>query len=233
MIETMFSIPVVKYSLTNWKDKKEQFLTLLEKQTLALGEECVYSDYAYEKTPDEQLDLYNPQSDYLATVRSLVADEMEQFARDLDCEPVIVRTWFERAYKKMYHPIHTHGHGGWSAVLYIEYDPNVHTSTVFVSPFNHFVTGMQLCYMPEVKEGDLILFPSFLLHYTQPNETDVRRTVASFNVTVDLDNVPFAWMTKHNTGDAKIGDSPRHQGMNDEQVDSQRPGLPRDLLPYW
>lgn len=224
MIETMFSIPVVKYSLSNWEQKKKGFLDLLEQQVLELGEECVYSDYNYEKTPDEQLDLYNPQSKYLETVRGLVKDEMRQFARDLGCDPVIVRTWFERAYNKMYHPIHTHGHGGWSAVLYIEYDPSVHTSTVFVSPFNHFITGMQLCYMPEVKEGDLILFPSFVLHYTQPNLSDVKRTVASFNVTVDLDNMPLGWMTKHNYGDAKIeaGQSPKHQGMMDKQT--TRPG---------
>ena len=34
MIETMFSIPVVKYSLSNWEQKKKGFLDLLEQQVL-------------------------------------------------------------------------------------------------------------------------------------------------------------------------------------------------------
>ena len=61
---------------------------------------------------------------------------------------------------------------------------------------------MQLNYMPEVEEGDLVLFPSFILHYTQLNESDVQRTVASFNMTVDMDNIPLGWLTKQNKGDS-------------------------------
>ena len=61
---------------------------------------------------------------------------------------------------------------------------------------------MQLNYMPQVEEGDLILFPSFILHYTQLNESNVQRTVASFNMTVDMDNIPLGWLTKSNKGDS-------------------------------
>ena len=38
----MFSIPIVKYRCTNWKQKKQDFLTLLNEQTLTMGEESVY-----------------------------------------------------------------------------------------------------------------------------------------------------------------------------------------------
>ena len=41
----MFSIPIVKYRCTNWKQKKQDFLALLNEQTLTMGEESVYSDY--------------------------------------------------------------------------------------------------------------------------------------------------------------------------------------------
>ena len=82
-------------------------------------------------------------------------------------------------------------------MLYIDFDPLVHNSTVFVSPFNHFIEGMQLCYIAQsVKEGDLVLFPSFLLHYTQPNESDKKRTVASFNMSVNSDNIPESWVLR-------------------------------------
>ena len=169
-----------------------------------MGEESVYSDYGDYKTltAEHSMGLYDT-PDYLNTVRELLKEEMTWFANDLKADPQIVRAWFERALYKCHHPVHTHGHGGWSAVLFIEYDPTVHTPTVFIAPFNHFVTGMQLTYMPEVEEGDLILFPSFLLHYTQLNESHVQRTVASFNMTVDMNNIPLSWLTSDNMGDSK------------------------------
>ena len=204
MIENMFNIPVVKYRCHNWSYKRQAFLDLLSEQTLTMGEESVYSDYGDYKTltAEHQMGLYDT-PDYLNTVRELLKEEMVWFSNDLKAEPQIVRAWFERALYKCHHPVHTHGHGGWSAVLFIEYDPTVHTPTVFIAPFNHFVTGMQLTYMPEVEEGDLILFPSFLLHYTQLNESQVQRTVASFNMTVDMNNIPLSWLTSDNMGDSK------------------------------
>ena len=204
MIENMFNIPIVKYRCHNWSHKRQAFLNLLNEQTLTMGEESVYSDYGDYKTltAEHSMGLYDT-PDYLNTVRGLLKEEMEWFARDLQADPQIVRAWFERALYKCHHPVHTHGHGGWSAVLFIEYDPTVHTPTVFIAPFNHFVTGMQLTYMPEVEEGDLILFPSFLLHYTQLNESHVQRTVASFNMTVDMNNIPLSWLTSDNMGDSK------------------------------
>ena len=204
MIENMFNIPVVKYRCHNWSYKRQAFLDLLSEQTLTMGEESVYSDYGDYKTltAEHQMGLYDTPT-YLNRVRELLKEEMVWFSNDLKAEPQIVRAWFERALYKCHHPVHTHGHGGWSAVLFIEYDPTVHTPTVFIAPFNHFVTGMQLTYMPEVEEGDLILFPSFLLHYTQLNESHVQRTVASFNMTVDMNNIPLSWLTSDNMGDSK------------------------------
>ena len=204
MIENMFNIPVVKYRCHNWSYKRQAFLDLLSEQTLTMGEESVYSDYGDYKTltAEHQMGLYDTPT-YLNRVRELLKEEMVWFSNDLKAEPQIVRAWFERALYKCHHPVHTHGHGGWSAVLFIEYDPTVHTPTVFIAPFNHFVTGMQLTYMPEVEEGDLILFPSFLLHYTQLNESQVQRTVASFNMTVDMNNIPLSWLTSDNMGDSK------------------------------
>ena len=194
MIENMFNIPVVKYRCHNWSYKRQAFLDLLSEQTLTMGEESVYSDYGDYKTltAEHQMGLYDT-PDYLNTVRELLKEEMVWFSNDLKAEPQIVRAWFERALYKCHHPVHTHGHGGWSAVLFIEYDPTVHTPTVFIAPFNHFVTGMQLTYMPEVEEGDLILFPSFLHHYTHPHQSQERRTVLSFNLTVNMDNIPLSW----------------------------------------
>ena len=44
------------------------------------------------------------------------------------------------------------------------------------------ITGEVIHYEPDVEEGDLILFPSFIHHYTTPNQTDTERIVLSFNL---------------------------------------------------
>ena len=96
------------------------FLALLNEQTLTMGEESVYSDYGeYDTlTAEHEMGLYDTPN-YLNRIRELLGkqkEEMEWFAQDLNADPQIVRSWFERALYKNHHPPHTHGHGGWSIV---------------------------------------------------------------------------------------------------------------------
>jgi|TARA_B100000378_G_scaffold195398_1_gene159107 hypothetical protein len=176
----MFSIPLTRYKCSWWKQKRETLLRLLDEQELCQGDEQVLSDYRSSEK-------------YIDTISDILSDELSWFAHDYKCNPIIVRAWYERALPYMYHPTHNHGHGGYSAVLYIEYNPKYHRPTNFIAPFDHFITGEQLVYEPDVEEGHLILFPSFLHHYTHPHQSMERRTVLSFNLTVDQANMPLSW----------------------------------------
>ena len=176
----MFHIPLTVYKCSWWTAKKQRLLRHIDTLDLVQGDEQVLSDYRSSDT-------------YLDTISDILSDEMSWFAHDYQCNPHIVRSWYERALPYMYHPTHNHGHGGYSAVLYIEYNPKYHRPTNFIAPYDHFITGEQLTYEPEVEEGDLILFPSFLHHYTHPHQSQERRTVLSFNITVDMDNIPLSW----------------------------------------
>ena len=176
----MFSIPLTLYKCSWWKQKRETLLRLLDEQELCQGDEQVLSDYRSSEK-------------YIDTISDILSDELSWFAHDYKCQPSIVRAWYERALPYMYHPTHNHGHGGYSAVLYIEYNPKYHRPTNFIAPFDHFITGEQLVYEPDVEEGHLILFPSFLHHYTHPHQSMERRTVLSFNLTVDQANMPLSW----------------------------------------
>ena len=176
----MFSIPLTRYKCSWWKQKRETLLRLLDEQDLCQGDEQVLSDYRSSEK-------------YIDTISDILSDELSWFAHDYKCNPIIVRAWYERALPYMYHPTHNPGPGGYSAVLYIEYNPKYHRPTNFIAPFDHFITGEQLVYEPDVEEGHLILFPSFLHHYTHPHTSEQRRTVLSFNLTVDQANMPLSW----------------------------------------
>ena len=178
-MDIMFSIPLIHYKCSWWTAKKQRLLRHIDTLDLVQGDEQVLSDYRSSDT-------------YLDTISDILSDEMSWFAHDYQCNPHIVRSWYERALPYMYHPTHNHGHGGWSAVVFIEYT-KWHTPTQFIAPFDHFITGEPLIYSPTVEEGDIILFPSFIHHYTHPHTSEERRTVLSFNVAVDKDNVPLSW----------------------------------------
>ena len=59
--------------------------------------------------------------------------------------------------------------------------------TYFLSPVPNPITASTQLSMPEVKEGTLCFFPGYLLHYTNPSQSDKDRVVISF----DFDIVEF------------------------------------------
>ena len=65
----------------------------------------------------------------------------------------------------MSHSVYNHGQLGYSAACYVTYNPEKHTPTQFIAPFCHPINGDILQYEPpDIEEGDLIFFPSYLLH---------------------------------------------------------------------
>ena len=60
--------------------------------------------------------------------------------------------------------------------LFLEFDPKIHTPTCFVSPYQDPRTDTTTITKPaDAKEGDMIIFPSYTLHYVEPNNYRKRR----------------------------------------------------------
>ena len=85
--------------------------------------------------------------------------------------------------------IHNHKSWGFSGILYVDYDPEVHTPTCFVAPWQDPRTDTtSLAYPQDVKEGTLIIAPSYTLHFVHPNRVRKPRTIMSFDL---LPNLPY------------------------------------------
>ena len=79
--------------------------------------------------------------------------------------------------------IHNHRGWGFSGILYVEYDPKVHTPTCFVAPWQNPVSDTtSLAYPSNVKEGTVFIAPSWALHFVHPNQTRKQRTVVVFDL---------------------------------------------------
>ena len=94
---------------------------------------------------------------------------------------IVTSAWVEQAQTFHQHLPHDHGVENFSCVLFAGYDNKVHDSTCLVSPYRS-ADGMIYQYNPHVNEGDILVIPGNLLHYTTQNRSTKPRTVIVFNL---------------------------------------------------
>lgn len=88
---------------------------------------------------------------------------------------IISKTWFNQYYPNSgaEHPFHTHKYCNLSNVYVVEGDKQVRT--ILKCP----KTGKEV--IPRVNEGEILIFPSDILHRSPRNFTNKRKTVIVFN----------------------------------------------------
>ena len=168
-----FTVPIFSHSIKGWTDHKEEIISLmdLDKTDHRTGRNYYTDYYKYHKQgirpkyADKVFDLLEP-----------VFDELDQV---FDVSYTLDSMWAQNYPKGGCHELHNHGGLGYSAVLYVQLD-ETHLPTKFFSPFNDFWHGNLLEYIPNVKEGDIIFFPSVLAHTSPVVTSDKERIIISF-----------------------------------------------------
>ena len=186
MIENrLFYLSFYTFSIPDWKNKKKIILDSLpdfkkykleKSKNSGHGDNNHYTDYFENlKEPPE----------YASTILDCVDDEVKSFCASTQEGWNLNAIWFQSYEKYNNFKVHNHGIGGWSAVLYVEFDDEEHSATTFYSPHmsnNRSMLGQYETYEPKVKEGDLIIFPSIIQHEASTNMSNKRRTIISFNL---------------------------------------------------
>ena len=94
---------------------------------------------------------------------------------------VVTSAWIEQAQTFHQHLPHDHGHELFSCILYAEYDEETHDPVSIISPYKS-PEGMTFHYNPRVREGDIVVIPGNVLHFTTQNRSVKPRTVVVFNL---------------------------------------------------
>lgn len=113
---------------------------------------------------------------YTRFVQEVFDDHFRAYAEEFHytrCE--LVSYWYQQYAKGDFHGIHCHAECNLSSIYYI--------TLAAENPKTTFVYRDQE-YTFDVKEGDIITFPSFLRHLSPPNQSDQIKTVISMNVNV-------------------------------------------------
>jgi hypothetical protein len=88
-------------------------------------------------------------------------------------DSLITDLWFQQYNAKNYHGWHHHGNT-FTGVYYLEF-PEGSPKTQLLCPMTHNVMEA------DVREGDILLFPSYLIHKA-PKVNDQRKTIVSWNM---------------------------------------------------
>jgi hypothetical protein len=162
-----FSVPIFKYKVQDWSTKKKQLLDLFNSFKPRVVGNVITSP----------LDIKT----------DILLEEIKLFEKEIGIDFYSTAVWFQKYENNMNHAVHTHGPKGFSSICFIEYNKNFHKPTTFVSPFGNYFTGDLERYEPDVEEGDIIFFPSNLLHYAPTNLSKITRTIMSFNLDIIYD----------------------------------------------
>lgn len=94
---------------------------------------------------------------------------------------IIDEIWFQQYTNLDSHGWHTHG-SNFTGVYYLEFDERS-PKTEIIEPSNQ-----NRKIIPDIKEGSVLIFPSYTIHRAPQIHNDIRKTIISFNYVIDYIN---------------------------------------------
>lgn len=168
----LFEYPTYQYQLTDWDFKKKAILGKIKDKNFIRTSLQTFET-------DRQKDNHS----YIHYLQDILKPELNEFCQEAEVTCRMTDAWCVRYYKGDQQTIHNHRSWGFSGIIYLEYDPTVHSPTCFVAPWQDPRTDTTSLVFPQnVKEGTMILFPSYTLHFVYPNQTRKRRSILSFDL---------------------------------------------------
>ena len=170
---SLFNIPMWRLPTLNFKKKKKD----LEKLVKAYPErkhglQTFYTNRQKERTG------------FGAAFSNILAEPFEMFSKRVSKNIVISDIWSVSYKKGDYHTVHDHGSIGLAGILYLNM-PKDAPVTQYVQPWNDFQTDRTI-YLPlPVREGDIVITPKFIRHFTEPSKSKKTKKIISWDMTLE------------------------------------------------
>jgi|TARA_B100000035_G_scaffold138712_1_gene118247 uncharacterized RmlC-like cupin family protein len=164
--------PVLHNSFTKHSLLKEKLLKLIDSSNA----KSLIDTQGYDKISKVDWDQRNDW--YRKWVQLLLPELQEYFNLEIKKLGIsnvkMSALWFQQYLKNDRHGWHIHG-DTFTGVYYLEFN-NKSPSTEILEPITNKPINLK------VKEGDIIIFPSFIIHRAIENQTSTRKTIISFNL---------------------------------------------------
>ena len=164
-------VPVFQKQIADHHKYKDQILDLIKINSMGYIKKGDVVDII----SDYDLSRNHPRP-YLSLVTDRVIDCLVDFKDISDFyKGVEISCFFFQQYmKEQYHGWHVHADCQYNGVYYLDL-PEGSPKTEYMDPFTN-----NICQL-DVKEGDVVAFPSFLVHRAPPNPISSLKTIISFN----------------------------------------------------
>lgn len=175
MRNILFSTPYWHYKLKDFKKRKNKFQKLLKKYPLKFEKTFNYSSNT--KMSDEQ------KIEFTKILTNLLEPELNKFCSDVKRNIKITKSWGVSYSFSDDQMLHHHGANGFTAVLYLNYDIKNHEPTLYKVPWNNIFTGeTEYTVCPNVEEGDFVIFPAFVEHFSPVNKSKKIKTIIGLDM---------------------------------------------------
>ena len=172
MKASLFEFPSFQYEVDDWEFKKKGLLNRINK-----------SEFKRTELQNFETDRETAGKSYVNYFSEFLEDILNEFCQEAKVTCGMTDAWCVRYQKGDQQTIHNHRGWGFSGILYVEYDPKVHTPTCFMAPWQDPRTDTtSLAFPQNVKEGTVFIFPSFTHHFAHPTAVRKQRTVISFDL---------------------------------------------------
>ena len=165
--DNLFYVPFWKTKVNNFSSKKKSI-------------EKVLTEY-----PEETTELVtfasNRGSNFIGPFREIFQEELNAFATMIKKHCKITDVWSTSYKTNQYHPYHSHGDVGLSGIIYLDLKKKM-PNTVFVNSNPIWVTGQTQYHDMSVEEGDMVIVPSHVGHFTAPNLSKKSKRILAFDL---------------------------------------------------
>jgi len=167
-----FNLPLkyFVYDIPNHKTHKSNILSLINKipKNSLLKENCEIHNTDWSLPKETKRDY----ADYF--YKEIAKDYMGWFMKKYNLTNYIIKNiWYQQYNKNNFHNYHTHPNCNFTNIYFVE------------TPIKEMITDIINLDNEKIdlkcKEGQIISFPSFLLHRSKINNTNLRKTIISFN----------------------------------------------------
>ena len=170
--EILFTIPYWKIQTINFEKKKKELIKILE-------------SYPEEKKEPSEF-FANRQTDRFGLIEqfaSIMNQELEAFSKEIKRDFAIIETWSVSYIQGDYQLPHNHASIGLTGILYLDL-PKDSPVTIYIQPWNNFEDDVVQYYSVPIVEGDIVIVPSFILHFSKPNKSDSKKRIIAWDMKI-------------------------------------------------
>ena len=168
--KSLFNIPYWKIQIINFKKKKKELVELLK-------------SYPDEKKGIQEFSTnrQNNRAGLIEQFTSIMSEEAVELSKEIKKDFTIYDIWSVSYDKGDNQSPHNHSSIGLSSILYLDL-PKDSPVTLYIQPWNNFEDDVVQYYPVPIVEGDIVIVPSFILHFSKPNKSDSKKRIIAWDM---------------------------------------------------